>query len=126
MRILFVESDKDLRDFYGPKLSDEFKGTVDMVATGKEAIKLLKTQRPYDVIVSDYYLTKGTGLDILRFKIKNNVLGTFIFFSSKRPEIPYPQDQVHQVNKFSIWDLCYKIKDIKMNESSLRLNLDYP
>ena len=81
MRILFVESDNELRAFYGSKLRDEFTGTIDLVATGKEAIKLLRSERPYDVIISEIYTFKGTGLDLYRFKIRNKIRSKIILLS---------------------------------------------
>ena len=112
-RILFVESDKDLRSFFGSKLKDEFKGTIDIVSTGKEAIKLLRSERPYDVIVSDYFLPSGSGLDLLHFKVKNHINGAFIFFCTVKGEIPYPQEEFVQVDKFSFEVLCESIRRIQ-------------
>ena len=110
MRILFIENDRELRVFFGLKLKSEFRGTIDIASTGKEAMKLLKTEQPYDVIVSDYFLSKGTGLDLLRFKIKNNIAGSFIFFCTAREEVPYSKEEYHQVDKFSFGLLCEKIR----------------
>ncbi len=114
MRILYVENDKDLRTFFGTKLKEEFKGTIDLVATGKEAIKLLRSERPYDVIISDYLLSKGSGTDLLRFKIKNEITGSFIFFCSVKGPIPYSQEDYQQVDKFSFRLLCEEIKKIRV------------
>lgn len=113
MRILFIESDKDLRSFFGSKLRGEFNGVLDIVSTGKEAIKLLRTERPYDVIISDYFLPSGSGLDLLHFKIKNQINGAFIFFCTIKGEIPYPQEEFVQVDKFSFGVLCESIKRIQ-------------
>ena len=111
MRILFIESDRELRSFFGSKLKDEFKGTFDIVSSGKEAIKLLRTERPYDVIISDYFLPNGSGLDLLHFKVKNQINGAFIFFCTVKGEIPYPREEYLQVDKFSFGSLCEKIKE---------------
>ncbi len=111
MRILFVESDKELREFFGHKLFDEFKGTIDIVTTCKEAIKLLRTERPYDVIVCDYSVSKGSGTDLLHFKVKNEITGSFIFFCSFKGEIPYSSKEYQKVDKFSFGLLCEKIKN---------------
>lgn len=110
MRILFVESDRDLRDIFGSKLREEFKGVIDIASTGKEAMKLLKNERPYNVIVSDYFLHKGSGADLLHFKIKNDIAGSFIFFCTVKGEIPYSQEEYQQVDKFSFGLLCEEIK----------------
>lgn len=112
-RILFVESDRDLRSFFGSKLRDEFKGTIDIVSTGKEAIKLLRNERPYDVIISDYFLSNGSGLDLLHFKVKNQINGAFIFFCTVKAEVPYPHEGYLQVNKFSFGLLCNEIRRIQ-------------
>jgi DNA-binding response OmpR family regulator len=53
MRILFVEDDADLGEILGRKLKEEFKGVVDIASSGKEAMKILREEKPYDVIVSD-------------------------------------------------------------------------
>ncbi len=37
MRILFVESDRELREYFGAKLRSEFKGTIDIVPSCKAA-----------------------------------------------------------------------------------------
>ena len=113
MRILLVENDRELRAFFGSKLKDEFKGTIDLASTGKEAIKLLKTQIPYDVIVSDLVLPNGTGIDLLHFKIKNEINGSFIFFCTVKGGVPYPQDKYQQVDKFSFGLLCEEIRKIQ-------------
>lgn len=119
MRLLFVESDKDLRAYFGSKLKEEFKGTIDLVATGKEAIKLLKTERPYDVIITDYFLPKGSGADLLHFKIKNEITGSFIFFCTIKEEIPYSDDKYIQVNKFSFGLLCQDLKTTSRPDTKL-------
>lgn len=106
MRILFVESDKDLRLFFGSKLKEEFKGTIDIVASCKEAIKLLKTERPYDVIISDYFHVNGSGIDLLNYKLKNKIVGKFIFFCTVRAEMPFKNCEYEQVDKFSFGLLC--------------------
>ena len=113
MRLLFVESDKDLRAYFGSKLKEEFKGTIDLVANGKEAIKLLKTERPYDAIITDYFLPKGSGVDLLHFKIKYEIAGSFIFFCSIKGEIPYSLDTYQQIDKFSFSLLCKKIWELR-------------
>jgi CheY-like chemotaxis protein len=117
MRILFIESDRDLRSFFGSKLKDEFKGTLDIVSTGKEAIKLLRTERPYDVIVSDYFLPNGSGLDLLHFKVKSQINGAFIFFCTFKGEIPYSQEEYLQVDKFSLGLLCEEIRLLRGKNS---------
>lgn len=84
MRILYVEDDAFLREVFTVKLKDEFKGVIDTASSGKEAIKLLKCEKPYDFIVSEFQLNKGSGLDLLRFKMKNGIKGNFIFFTCSR------------------------------------------
>ena len=112
MRILFVESDRDLRIFFSSKLKEEFNGTIDIASTGKEAIKLLKTERPYQVIIADQILSKGTGVDLLRFKVRNQIHGTFIFFGFINQDIPYPTDNYLQVDKPNFGLLCQRIREV--------------
>jgi response regulator of citrate/malate metabolism len=84
MRILYVEDDAFLREVFTVKLKHEFKGVIDTASSGKEAIKLLSCERPYDFIVSEFQLTKGSGLDLLKYKIKNGIKGSFIFFTCSK------------------------------------------
>lgn len=84
MRILYVEDDAFLRNVFSAKLKEEFKGVIDTASSGKEAIKLLKCEKPYDFIISELLMMKGTGLDLLRFKTKNRITGSFIFFTCSK------------------------------------------
>lgn len=113
MRILFVESDNDLRAFFGSKLREEFKGTIDIASTGKEAIKLMRSERPYDVIIGNHYLSKGSGADLLHFKIKNKITGAFIFFSAVQAYVQFPEDEYQQFDQFCFRLLCEEIKSLR-------------
>ena len=111
MRILFVESDRDLRIFFGTKLKDEFNGTIDIASTGKDAMKLLKTERPYHVIIADYNLSKGTGVDLFRFKIRNQIHGSFIFFGFTKEAFYCSTENYLQVDKPNFGLLCQRIRE---------------
>jgi CheY-like chemotaxis protein len=110
MRILFVEPDQFLIKFYEAKLKNEFKCHIDLAVSGKEAIKLLNTEKPYDVIVTELYTPKGSGVDLLRFKRRNSIKGAFIFFCTVMEEIPANLGDVYKVDKFSFGLLCKEIK----------------
>ena len=118
MRILFVESDRELREYFGAKLRSEFKGTIDIVPSCKAAIKSLQNERPYDVIISDYFLPNGSGLDLLHFKIKNKINGSFIFFCTVKGEVPYAKEEFQQIDKFSYSSLVVKINGINRTNFS--------
>ena len=114
MRLLLVESDKDLRAYFGSKLRDEFKGTIDLVGSVKEAIKLLRSERPYDVIISDYFYPKDSGVDLLHFKNKNDITGSFIFFCSSKRGIPCSGNTYQEIEKFSFALLCAEIRKARI------------
>lgn len=116
-----MESDKDLRLFFGDKLMNEFNGAVDLASTGKQAIKLLKSEKPYDVIISDFKISKGTGLDLLAYKIKNNLEASFIFFTGL-PTVKVPDHLFGYsiVGKFGTESLFKSIREVKSIKKDLR------
>lgn len=92
-RILFIEDDEHIREIYGPQLGLEFGAEVVYACSGKEAITILGNDSDFDVIVSDYMMPDGKGIEVLGFKLKNNIRSPFIFFTNTvDPDIPFAQD----------------------------------
>lgn len=93
-RILYIESDKELRFFFSSKLKDEFRGVVNIASTVKQAKKLLIEEEPYNVIVLDYCLADGSGIDILKFKIRHRIEGRIFFFTNQMElRVPFSDQQ---------------------------------
>lgn len=61
MRVLIVEDNHQFAEVLNSALSGEFH--VELCASAQEAIKLLQA-KPYDVVVSDFVLQGGSGLDV--------------------------------------------------------------
>lgn len=111
MRFLLVEDDIQLRELFMEKLSYLFPAVVETACSGNEAIKLLKKEVAYDVIVSDYVMEDGSGVDLLKFKVKSKIAIPFIFFTSTiSPSIPFSSDEYMIIEKSKFPSLCTEIK----------------
>lgn len=88
MKILFVDSNDQLRQLYTVYLDNILsEATVIEQFSAKRAIEALEMNPRYDLVLSDYQLSDGTGGEIYRF-IKQHRLGIpFVLFSSSVPEM---------------------------------------
>lgn len=113
MRILFVEDDEDLRHIIGDRLNNEFQGVIEIASSGNEGIRLLEAGRPYDIIISDYSMPDGSGVDLLRFKLKNGLRTPFIFFTHTiNPEIPLHPAEYLVIDKTKFDLLCDEVRKL--------------
>jgi CheY-like chemotaxis protein len=111
MKILFVEDDFYLREIFTEKLREHFPGIVDVAQSGNVAIKFLQTENSYDIIISDYDMDNGSGIDLLNFKIKNKLKMPFVFFTHTiQPEVPFPLNEYTIVDKNYFDILCEEIE----------------
>lgn len=67
--VLLVEDDRDLAQVLTMILGDEFD--VEWAETASEATYLLKT-KAYDVLVSDYLLLDGNGLELINLALQEH------------------------------------------------------
>lgn len=110
LRMLFVEDDEDLRHIFLYKLRDEFEGLIQTAQSGNEGIEFL-TKNSFDIIISDFEMSNGSGLDLLRFKIEKNISSPFIFFThALNPRIPYSSTEYTIVGKNDFQVLCKEIR----------------
>jgi len=111
MRILLIEEDEFLREIFKQKLQEEFNGTVDISKSCKRALKLLQTEKPYDVIVSGCNLKRSFSLDILGIKIRNSEATSFIFFTNLiKPTVSFQFDNCGIVEHSSFQLLFAEIR----------------
>lgn len=81
-RILIVEDDADLRFIIQSRLSETFPIELVVVESGNKAIGVLKGDKNFSLIISDYMMPDGSGLDVLRFKVDQRLEIPFVFFTS--------------------------------------------
>ncbi|WP_018962681.1 chemotaxis-specific protein-glutamate methyltransferase CheB [Coprothermobacter platensis] len=83
-RVLIVEDSRFVRQLVCDILKKNLNVICDEASTVKEAISKIKFY-PYDVILLDYILPDGTGMDILH-EAKSSIQGKVILFSSLAEE----------------------------------------
>ncbi len=66
MNILIVDDDPDFRESLAEFLIDE-KHTLEIAASGNAAKALLAAKPDFDVVLSDYNMPNGNGLDLLAY-----------------------------------------------------------
>jgi DNA-binding NtrC family response regulator len=65
IRILFVEDDAEMVSTYMDNFSSaEYQACA--AQNGTEALKILRTSEPFDVMVADNYMPEMTGMDLLK------------------------------------------------------------
>lgn len=111
-RILLVDSDSNFLELARLGLEENVGAEV-VCATGvTEAVYQLNRGNKFDLIISEYILTDGTGLDLLRFQISQSSSIPFLFFThASRLEIPYTSTGfigVFGKNEFD--QLCSSVK----------------
>lgn len=89
-RILMVDSDSNFLELVRIGLEENIGAEVICSASVREAVYQLSKGISFDLIISEYILTEGAGLDLLRFQISQSSSIPFFFFThASRLEIPY-------------------------------------
>jgi CheY-like chemotaxis protein len=89
-RILFIEDDEDIRHIIQSHIINSFDVDVVAVESGNKAIELLKNDLGFVLIISDYMMADGMGIDVLNFKISQKLEIPFVFFTNTvDPHIPF-------------------------------------
>jgi CheY-like chemotaxis protein len=100
MKILYAEDDFLIREIVETLLIDELNASVDVASSGNEAIELLLSNSHYDVIISDLEMPRGSGLDLLQFKIVSGIkIPFFLFTNAFNPIIPFPSSEYQLIEK---------------------------
>lgn len=84
-RVLLVDDEPALLDVEGQILERKFGFSVDKVASGEEALELLKSTT-FDAIISDYSMPEMDGLELLRRIREHDKQLPFILFTVKERE----------------------------------------
>jgi response regulator RpfG family c-di-GMP phosphodiesterase len=85
-RCLVIEDDQEMSGFVAFIVESKFQGVATCASTIKQALECLKSQRAQiDLIICDYRLPDGTGGDVFRYLIENNIQIPYILCSSDAP-----------------------------------------
>lgn len=102
MRILFVESDDFQRTFFVLKLRQALKCSIDSVKSNSRAIRLLKEDCPYDLIISGFDSENKEGFELSEFKARHSIPGIFVLHTSTKIVFDSsPENEFHIVERFS-------------------------
>jgi DNA-binding NtrC family response regulator len=115
-RILYVEDEPNLREIYGFKLKNYFNCEVITLESGNKASNLLKNDSRFSIIISDFSMADGSGLDLLYYILNNNLKIPFVFFTMNaqiKNTLKFDQ-QIDFVLKFDFEELCKVVSQKKI------------
>ena len=81
-KILIVDDEPSILQSLHSIHSNEFGSIIDTASSGEEAISKILDSNDYRVVVSDFHMPNGNGLELLQNMISNNIRSYFILFSS--------------------------------------------
>lgn len=82
-RILIVDDEPSIIESLQSIISKNFDFDIQTAKSGEEAITLLGEEaKKFHLIISDYHMPNGSGLDLLKFVDAYNIKSFFIMFSS--------------------------------------------
>lgn len=115
----------DDEDFYRELLIEEIpKKTslkltdISTASSGAETISLIESGRTFDLIISDYSMPNGTGVEILKYLNKNeNPTRLVLFTNSINFEIPpHKENFLGVIDKFDLHSLITTIQSCLQRE----------
>ncbi len=119
----------DDEDFYRDLLMEEIPketsvklADISTASSGAEAISLLESGRTFDVIISDYSMPNGTGVDILKYLNRNeNSTRLILFTNSINFEIPpHKGNFLGVIDKFNLHSLITTIQGCLQRECAIK------
>lgn len=114
MRVLVVDDHEDVRDMASHFL-EGLRIKFVQCASGNEAIEELKKGHPFDLIISDYQMPRGDGLELLKFLALNKIQIKFVLFTSYEGlQVPVQYDHfLGIISKYESSRLFSLIMDIR-------------
>lgn len=113
MRILVVDDDSDIREIIEFTFECEVKAEYVHRETGNEAIDLLKKDPAFDLIVCDYNMPNGSGGEVYKFMMQNDMKIPYALCSSEIAGDHHEFDDkrlfIGQITKPFIFDGVQKI-----------------
>ena len=119
----------DDEDFYRELLIDEIPkettiklADISTAASGAEAISLLESGRTFDLIISDYSMPNGTGVDILKYLNRTeNSTRLVLFTNSIDFEVPTQNENfLGVIDKFDLHSLITTIQSCLRSEKAFK------
>jgi response regulator RpfG family c-di-GMP phosphodiesterase len=83
-KILFVDDSDETRELVELILRTQFKCEVQGATSGNHGIEILKRDRTFDLIISDYNMPDGTGADLQNFLINQKIEIPFVVLTAKK------------------------------------------
>jgi CheY-like chemotaxis protein len=95
---------------------------ISTASSGAEAIRLLESGRTFDLIISDYLMPNGTGVEILKYLNKNeNPTRLVLFTNSVDIEIPpYKENFLGVIDKFDLRSLIKTVQSCLQSEKVIK------
>lgn len=87
INVLLVDDDESLRSLYTiflDNLTDDI--VVTQSISGNSAIDILKNSKKFDIVLSDYNMPDGTGMELYLYIAENHESLPFVLISAKPPE----------------------------------------
>lgn len=115
--ILYVEDEDDLREIVPIVILNELKVQIYTLASGNLAIETLKAGREFDLIISDYMMSDGTGADLQQFMKRTGINTPFILFTNTiNPHLPEESENFVGIIEKDNWNqLITSIKKILLS-----------
>lgn len=119
----------DDEDFYRELLIDEIPketsiklADISTAASGAEAISLIESGHTFDLIISDYSMPNGTGVDILKYLNRHeNSTRLVLFTNSIDFEVPtHHENFLGVINKFDLHSLITIIQSCLQSEKAIK------
>ncbi|MGE0633447.1 MAG: response regulator [Pseudobdellovibrionaceae bacterium] len=80
-RFLVVDDDESIRVILKIYLGAHFGCEMVLAKSGEEAIEILKEDQGFDIVISDYQMSPGDGIELLNYVNQNKIEIPFIFYS---------------------------------------------
>jgi DNA-binding NarL/FixJ family response regulator len=97
MKILIVDDEPLIRAMVRAQIEKHLRADITEASSGSEALDVLKKTR-CDIVISDQWMEKGLGTDILKFLEEDPRRATFFVLFSSDPEIV---DSLRRANRCS-------------------------
>lgn len=115
--ILLIDDEPELLEITFEQLLLNFENiNISRANSGNEGINLLMKGQKFDLIISDYKMYNGNGIDLLKYKTSFAYPGYFILYTSHiHPEIPQnliTNEFLGIVEKLKFDDLFSKIANL--------------
>ncbi len=101
MRVLIVDDESDIRDILEFTIESEVDCECISASSGNEAIEKIRTEKNFDLILSDYNMPEGNGGTLYKYLLDNGMQVPFALCSSLRPD----EDPIFSKGNFFIGNI---------------------